>query len=304
MWVPEVSPLVSIVTPCLNAARYLEATIQSILNQDYPNIEYIVMDGGSTDATLNILKRYGDRLQWFSAKDGGTADAVNKGFDRSHGSIFTYLNADDILLPGAVRAAVEALALSPEVAGVYGEAWWTGEDGSRIAPYPVKDFDPRQLEFECFICQPASFVRREVFLDLSRLDPALLLTFDYEFWMRLSRVHKLQRIGETLADSRMHSANKSLGRKQEVFRETFQILRRHYGYIPFRWVYSFLCHAADGKDQFFEPLKPSLLRYAESLPRGLALNSLAPGRYFAEWVRVMSRGGLRRLLHPSNPRDM
>jgi glycosyltransferase involved in cell wall biosynthesis len=299
-----VDPLVSIVTPCLNSGQYLEAAVESVLRQDYPNIEYIVMDGGSTDSTVDVLKRYGNQLEWVSEKDRGTADAINKGFERARGTIFAYLHADDLLLPGAAAAAVEALESSPQAAGVYGDAWWIDENGTRLARYPVKDFRPRQLESECFICQPASFVRREVFVNLGGLDPRLQLTFDYEFWMRLAHVYQLKRIDRTLACSRMHPANKSLGRKQEVFRETFRVLRRHYGYVPFHWVYGFVCNAGDGRDQFFEPLKPSLLHYAESLPKGLVLNHRAPGRYLLEWLRVMSWGGLRRRLDPSGSGDM
>jgi glycosyltransferase involved in cell wall biosynthesis len=293
---PLVSPVVSIVTPCLNAGRYLETTIQSVLAQDYPHIEYLVMDGGSTDSSLDILKRYEGRLAWVSAKDRGTADAINKGFERTKGALFTYVNADDLLLPGAVSTAVNALQASPDVEGVYGNAWWIDEAGARIAPYPVHDFDPKRLESECFICQPASFVRREAFRNLGGLDPQLSLTFDYEFWMRFSRLYKLLRIDAPLACSRMHTANKSLGRKKAVFEETFLVLRKHYGYIPFSWVYSYLCFNADGRDQFFEPLQPSLPRYAQSLPRGLALNRGAMGRYFAEWLGVMSWRGLQRRL--------
>ena len=295
MSAPE-EPLVSIVTPCLNAGRYLEATIQSILAQDYPHIEYLVMDGGSTDDSLEILKRYEGRLTWVSASDGGTADAVNKGFERTKGEVFTYINADDVLLPGAVSAVVKALQAHPEVGGVYGNAWWIDEAGARIAPYPVQDFDPARLESECFICQPASFVRRESFRNLGGLDPKLSLTFDYEFWMRFSRAYRLLRINEPLAYSRMHADNKSLGRKKEVFEETFSVLRQHYGYVPFSWVYSYLCFTADGRDQFFKPLKPSLPRYAQSLPRGLALNRGAMARYFSEWLGVMSWRGLHRRL--------
>ncbi len=290
---PDVSPLVSIVTPCLNAGRYIEATIQSVLAQDYPRVEYLVMDGGSTDDTVEILKRYEGQLRWVSEKDRGTADAINKGFERCEGDIFTYLNADDVLLPGALWAAVSALESQP---GVYGNAWWIDQSGARIRPYPVKDFDPKLLESECFICQPASFVRSEAFRNLGGLDPKLALTFDYEFWMRYSRLYTLKKIEEPLACSRMHVDNKSLGRKKEVFEETFRVLHQHYGYIPFSWVYSYLCFVADGRDQFFDPIKPSLARYAESLPRGLALNRGAMGRYLAEWSGAMSWGGLQRRL--------
>jgi glycosyltransferase involved in cell wall biosynthesis len=295
---PLVSPLVSIVTPCLNAGCYLEATIQSVLEQDYPRIEYLVMDGGSTDNTVEILKRHERQLRWVSEKDRGTADAINKGFERCAGEVFTYLNADDVLLPGTVSAVVNTLEAQTGVSGIYGEAWWIDESGARIRPYPVMDFDPKLLESECFICQPASFVRSEAFRNLGGLDPTLGLTFDYEFWMRFSRLYTLKKIDQPLACSRMHADNKSLGRKKEVFEETFRVLHQHYGYVPFSWVYSYLCFLSDGRDQFYEPIQPSLARYAASLPRGLALNRGAMARYLAEWSGAMTWRGLQRRLTP------
>jgi glycosyltransferase involved in cell wall biosynthesis len=297
MWEPD-PPLVSIVTPCLNAARFIEEAIESVLAQDYPRIEYIVMDGGSTDGTLEILRRvlhkYDGRLRFVSERDGGTADAINRGFRLSHGRIFTYLSADDVYLPGAVSTAVQALRENPEAAVVYGDAWWIDDAGSRIAPYPVRDFDAALLARECFICQPASFLRREAFENVGGMDPAWNLTFDYELWIRLARTYELRRVEGILALSRMHRANLSLGQRQKVFRQTFQVLRRHYGYVPFQWIYAYLCHRADGRDQFFDPLRPSTLRYLESLPAGLWLNRAAPVRYFREWFGIMSWAGLLR----------
>src|SRR2546430_260086 len=155
MWEPD-APLVSIVTPCRNAAAFIEQTIQSVLEQDYPRIEYIVVDAASTDGTIEILKRYEGHVKWLSEKDHGAGDAINKGFALSRGSIFTYLNADDVYLPGAVSTAVRALQAEPaSTAAVYGDAWWVDEGGNRIAPYPVRDFDRDTLSRECFICQPA-----------------------------------------------------------------------------------------------------------------------------------------------------
>lgn len=290
------SPLVSIITPCLNAAAFLEPTIESVLAQDYPRIEYLVMDGGSTDRTLEILRRYDGRLRWISEPDRGTADAINRGFARSHGEIFTYLNADDELLPGAVSAAVRTFRADTEAAVVYGGGWWVDQSGARIAAYPVRDFDPELLARECFICQPASFIRREAFEHIGGMDPDFNLTFDYEFWMRLARTYRFQRMDETLALSRMHPSNKSLGQRQKVFRETFRVMRRHFGFVPFSWVYAYLCNRADGRDQFFDPLQPSLFRYLESLPAGLLLNRGAMLRYLVEWLDVMSWAGLRRRL--------
>jgi hypothetical protein len=228
--------------------------------------------------------------------DHGAPDAINRGFRLAHGEFFNYLNSDDILLPGAISTAVRTLEDAPQAAGVYGDAWWIDEQGKRLAPYPVRDFDPQLLALECFLCQPASLLRSRVFEDVGCLNPEFDLAFDYEFWMRLVRTHELKRIPATLACSRMHRANKSLSRRAEVFLEAFRVLQRHYHYVPFQWIYSYVCHRADGRDQFFEPLQPSLARYLESLPAGLSVNRGARGRYVAEWLRVMSWPGLRRRL--------
>src|SRR5271155_1305031 len=133
----RVSPLVSIITPSFNAARFLEATIRSVLDQDYPHIEYIVMDGGSTDGTLDILPSHRDQLTYFSAADDGAADAINKGFAKAQGKILAWLGADDTYLPGAVTKAVEALADNPDAAAVYGEASWVGSEGEVMGRYPT-----------------------------------------------------------------------------------------------------------------------------------------------------------------------
>jgi len=288
-------PLVSIVTPSLNSARFIRQTIESVVAQDYTRIEHIVMDGGSTDGTLEILASF--PLTVFSAPDRGAAHAINGGFEHARGEYFSYLNSDDVLLPGAISAAVEGLDRDPEAGAVYGDAWWIDEHGRQIGAYPVHDFDPSLLGRECFICQPASLLRRGAFDKAGRLDPDLDLTFDYELWMRLARICPVRRIHVPLAYSRMHGSNKSLGRRAEVFRETFSILRRHYGYVPFSWVYSYVCHRADRRDQFFEPIEPSIARYVESLPVGLTINRQAKARYLAEWAKVMSWSALgRRLL--------
>ena len=133
----EQYPLVSIVTPCFNSVEFIERTIRSVLDQDYPRLEYIVMDGGSTDGTVAILEQYRDRLTFVSARDGGAADAINRGFARASGSIFAWLNADDKYVAGAVSAAVSALASAPEAAAVYGEGLWTDSNDKPLSPYPT-----------------------------------------------------------------------------------------------------------------------------------------------------------------------
>ncbi len=285
--VPISPGLVSIVTPCFNAARFIRETIESVAAQDYSHIEHIVMDAGSTDGTLAILAQY-PHLIVHSGPDRGAADAINQGSRLAHGESFTYLNADDVLLPGAISAAVKALAEDPSVAGVYGDASWIDEAGEAIGPYPVRDFDPKLFQSECFICQPASLLRRSAFEAAGLLNPAYDLTFDYEFWMRLAGRAKLRRIHVSLALSRMHRGNKSLGQRSAVLTETFRILRQHYAYVPFRWVYAFECHQADGRDHFFDPPKYSVRLFLKSLGAGFVLNPNARFRYAAEWLRFIT----------------
>ena len=140
-------PLVTIVTPSFNQAPYLETTIRSVLEQDYPNIEYIVMDGGSNDGSAEIIKRYADRLAyWESEKDKGQTDAINKGFARSHGEILAWLNSDDILYPHAVREAVDYLTSHPECGLVYGNSDFIDAQGKVIGRFNAKQTDYRKLQ--------------------------------------------------------------------------------------------------------------------------------------------------------------
>ncbi len=134
-------PLVTVVTPSFNQARFIRQTIESVLTQSYPRIEYLVMDGGSTDETRAILESYGDRLAWVSAPDRGQTDAINKGWRRARGTIVAYLNSDDTYLPGAVEKAVAGLCAYPEAGALYGEGYHVDEAGRVIDRYPTEPFD-------------------------------------------------------------------------------------------------------------------------------------------------------------------
>ncbi len=289
----EREPLVTIVTACRNAERFLEQTICSVLAQDYPRIEYIVMDGASSDGTLDILKKYDGQLQWHSGPDRGVADAINQGFTRGNGEILAFLNADDIYLPGAVSTAVHNLV---NHAGVYGNAWWIDEHNARIFPYPVRDFDRAALERECFICQPASFFRREAFENVGGLDPSLQLTFDYDFWLRLTRTYSLLRLIRIWLNHaciaiirRWASARQSFAKRFRSLSETAATFRSN----------GFICTSVSVPTkgtQFFERFQPSVLRYLESLPVGLWRNPSSIARYLADWSSVMTWQALRRRL--------
>jgi glycosyltransferase involved in cell wall biosynthesis len=230
---PEM-PWVSVITPSLNSGEFIEETIRSVLAQGYPRLEYVVMDGGSTDGTLETLEKYRGHLEWVSEPARGTAQAVNRGVTRTKGSIVAWLSADDMFLPGAVAAAVRAFQEHPEAAVVYGGGIWVDCHGQPLGAYRSARAVRGALGRECVICQPAAFLRRDVFERAGGLDESLDACFDYDLWMRIARSHILVRIEQTLAASRMHPANKSLGRRVTVYREAFTILRRHYGYVPYR----------------------------------------------------------------------
>jgi glycosyltransferase involved in cell wall biosynthesis len=287
----EHPPLVSVVTPSFNAERFIERTIESVLSQDYPRIEYLVMDGGSTDGTIAILDRYREKLRYISAPDDGPASAVNRGFLLSQGAIFAWLNADDTYLPGAVSAAVSHLTDAADAAVVYGEGYWTDESDQILGRYPtMASYDPDAFSRECPLCQPACFMRRDAFASVGMLDPALKFAFDYDLWIRLSRQHRFLGTAQYLATSRMHKGNISLGQRRRIFEENIALLRRHYGYVPVNWVYGYLSFRRNGRDQFFQPLRHSPLTYALSLPVGTCYNRRRIWKYWGEWANRIKPG--------------
>lgn len=281
-------PLVSIVTPCLNAARFVRKTIDSVLSQDYPQLEYIVMDGGSRDGTLEILEEYRGRLRFFSAPDKGVADAVNRGFLQAHGSILAWLSADDLYYPGAVRTAVARLSAHPDAAAVYGEATWIDEEGRPLRRYPTGiPYRKEMLAHECCVCQPSCFMRREAFEAVGMLDPRLRFVFDYDLWIRLSQSYRMVVTPELLAMSRMHSANLTLGQRGGVLRESIEVLQGHYQYVPLNWIYCYLSFLRTGTDQFFGGFRSAPATFLFSFFAGSLYNRRHLGRFWSEWFHSL-----------------
>ena len=231
---PSNAPRVTVVTPSFNQGRFIRDTIESVLSQDYPNLEYMVIDGGSTDSTLSILKNYEDRLTWVSEPDHGQAHAINKGWRRAKGDILAWLNSDDIYQPGAIRTAVEFLIHNQQVGMVYGEAYHVDEWGKQIERYPTDHFDPDQLFEQCNICQPTVFIRRAVIEDVGYLDESLNFCLDFELWIRIAKKYALGYLPQHIANSRLHEECKTIKFRVRAHKEVLDMQHRHYGFVsPF-----------------------------------------------------------------------
>jgi glycosyltransferase involved in cell wall biosynthesis len=206
------SPLVSITIPSFNQGRYIKETVDSILSQDYPNLEVLIMDGGSKDETLKVLEAYaGDpRVRVRSEPDKGQCDAINKGFAASRGEILAWLGSDDTYLPGALGRQVRYLMDHPEADVVYGDAVYTRSDGERCGTYHGRPFSPAELCRLCFIPQPSLFMRRAVYERSGPLDVTVRYALDYEYWLR-SMIHSSFAYNPGfVATYRLHSDSKTV----------------------------------------------------------------------------------------------
>lgn len=202
-------------TPSYNQAAYLEETIESVLAQDFPRIEYVVVDGGSTDGSVDIVRRYEDRLAWWvSEPDAGQAAALNKGFERATGDILGWVSSDDTLLPGAVRRVVDELESDRESLLVYGEALFVDEQGRGLFPLEPRSFDVAMMVARCenHVVQPGSLFRRRAWELAGPFAEDAHYLFDFEFVLRLALAGgSVVPIRDRLATYRVHGASKSGG---------------------------------------------------------------------------------------------
>jgi len=226
----EKLPLISIVTPSLNQGAYIEEAIKSVLNQQYPNFEHIIIDGGSTDGTIDILKKY-DHLIWVSEKDNGQSQAINKGFKRARGEIIGWLNSDDYYEPGAFIIIVQELCKPEGKYIVVGDCKVVNGKGEKIGYCKAKLTHPSNFikywDRDYRIPQPAVFFYKDIIGRVGFLDEELQYVMDYDFWLRVTKYYQLHYIEQTLAAMRVHDRAKTSLSYELFEREWFKILRKY-----------------------------------------------------------------------------
>lgn len=228
---------VSIVTPSYNQAAFIEETICSVLDQGYPNLEYFIIDGGSSDGTVEIIKKYADHLAgWISEADRGQTDAINKGFARASGQIYAWLNSDDTYHPGSIAEAVAYLEAHPEAGMVYGDANLIDDKGIVIGKFPARQTDyHRLMRGYVHIPQQAAFFRGDLWHQVGPLDPTFYFAMDYDLWVRLSKVARLDYSARLWANFRLHGNAKSVASDDRCWPEMLKVHQREGGHW-FSWL--------------------------------------------------------------------
>lgn len=213
-------PTLSVVTPAYNQAAFLRDTIESVFSQDYPNIEYVVLDDGSTDETPDILSEYGDAFVWESQANMGQTPTINKGWAMTTGEIITWLNSDDAFYnSSSVREAMQYLIENPETGIVFGDSMFTEADGTEIEPTrPVVDFTYERMVREChnWISQPSAFIRREIVKKVGDLDPKFYYFMDWDFWLRAGIYFRIEHIDAIWSTYRLHSESKTVAQAKKA----------------------------------------------------------------------------------------
>ena len=218
------NPLVSIITPSYQQAVFLEQTMRSVLDQDYPNIEYLVVDGGSTDGSLEIIQKYTHRLAWWvSERDNGQAEAINKGVARARGEIIAWLNSDDLYLPGAVSGAVQALKEHPEAGFVFGDVRVLDAHDRVLNELHYGNWGLRDLMTFHIIGQPAVFMRRSALPQDGFLDPSYHFLLDHQLWLRIASDHPVRYVPRFWAAAHYHEGAKNKAQASKFGAEALRL---------------------------------------------------------------------------------
>lgn len=222
------NPIVTIVTPSFNQARFLEKTIQSVLGQDYPQIEYIIIDGGSTDGSVDIIKKYETHLKyWVSEPDAGQSNAINKGFAKAAGRIFAWLNSDDLLAPSAVKVAAYYLMNYPDIGLVYGDRLHIDAKGNVIGLNQGPSFKQNMFKRNVTLPQETVFFKKEVFEKAGGLDESLHFAMDFDLWYKMNKITNIRHLPFFMGFFREHESAKSVTVHRTIESDSLRYRNEH-----------------------------------------------------------------------------
>lgn len=230
------SPLVTVVVPSFNQGQFLDEALRSVFSQKV-GVEVFVMDGGSNDASVDIIRKWEHCLAgWRSHPDNGQAAAINEGMSLGSAPYVAWLNSDDWLLPGALERLAKALESRPDAPMVYARAWNVRHPSGKRSAVWVQPFSERRLALRCIVSQPATLVRRSAWEAVGGVDPSLHMVMDYDLWWRLyKRFGPLHFIDEVVAANREHAATKTSTLRRRHYQEAMAVVRRYYGHVPWKW---------------------------------------------------------------------
>lgn len=245
---------ISIVTPSYNQGHYIEETILSVLNQNYTNFEHIIIDGGSNDNTIEILKKY-NHLKWVSEKDGGQSNAINKGFSIASGDIFAWLNSDDYYEKNIFLSIMDFFSKNPECDFLYGDITYVDEkcrtlfsiEGEEINFYNL-------LNNPDLIRQPSFFWRREKFFEFGGVDESLNLVMDFDLFLKFTKLKTPGYIGKNLSYYRMYEKTKTVVNRREQAIEIYKVIKKHSQRLSYKMSW-FLFKRYFGSFSFFSGIK-------------------------------------------------
>lgn len=226
-------PKITIITPSYNQGCFLEETIRSVLSQDYPRLEYMILDGGSLDGSVEIIQRYADRIDyWISEKDGGQSDALKKGFARATGELMGWLNSDDIFHPGALRAIGEAYQANPGCMVAGNVSVFSGEDQETLRTIRQQNLEEHEMiaawRRKAVYSQPGVLFPRDAYIQAGGVDASLRWIMDRDLMIRMLKTHKVNYVDKTVAGARLHAAAKTCAEAGNLCAEVFQVSRRYW----------------------------------------------------------------------------
>lgn len=277
-------PGITVVVPSLNQGRFIDEALRSVLDQNYPNVEIAVVDGGSTDDTIERLRRYGDRIAWSSEKDEGQSHAIEKGFALARKDWLTWLNSDDIQCNGALSAVAEAIARRPDAEVVFGKGHYIDEGGAFLRDYPTialaRDASAARVVFASgYVAQPSVYFRKDAYRRIGGVDRTLTYVMDYELWIRFALSGaKFVAIERDISGNRWHKSAKTAANLLDLYAEAVAVQVRHYGKVSPYFVQAVSDHLFQKLQGARTPSERSLIwRWLYFKATWILLNARRPG---------------------------